>query len=372
MPTNLFVIFGTGLLTGGLSCLAVQGGLLATAMAQEEEEQIEGGANKTLRHASAKGGQAGNNAQEARRPSAMPIIWFLGAKLVAYTILGFLLGLLGSVMQLSITASIVLQFVVVIFMLGTAGNLLNLHPFFRYFILQPPKFLTRRVRSQAKSKSIFAPALLGVLTIFIPCGTTQAMMALAISSGSSLSGLSILFAFILGTTPLFFILGYFVTSLGDAMQKKFYKFAGIAIILLALFSLNGTLALAGLPNFTSVWADLNKPGYFVESVPSGTYGPSTGGTTVPAESNNNPTITITSYGYSPQTLYVEKRKVVKIKLTNTDGYSCAQTFVIPSLNVRASVPPGQTQTVEFTAPSQPTTIPFMCSMGMYRGEIIVR
>ena len=359
MP-NLFVIFGTGLLTGGLTCLAVQGGLLATAMAQEEEEQIEGNESSPPSRRSG----------EVKRPSAMPIVWFLGAKLVAYTILGFLLGLLGSALELSVTASLVLQFAVIIFMLGTAGNLLNLHPIFRYFIIQPPKFLTRRVRSQAKSKSIFAPAILGALTIFIPCGTTQAMMALAISSGKAFSGMAILFAFILGTTPLFFILGYFVTKMGDAMQKKFYKFAAVAIIFLALYSLNGALALAGAPNFTSVWQSLNKPNYFVEGIPTNNYQPATDNRS--GDINNNPTITIDSYGYSPKTLYVGVGEKVKITLENVDGYSCAQSFVIPSLNLRASVPPGRTQTVEFTAPRQPTTIPFMCSMGMYRGEIIVQ
>ncbi len=358
MP-NLFVIFTTGLLVGGLSCLAVQGGLLATAMAQEEEEQLEV-----------------REKDREKRPTAMPIIWFLGAKLVAYTILGFLLGLLGSVMQLSITASLVLQFAVIFFMLGTAGNLLNIHPVFRYFVIQPPRFLARRVRNQAKTKSMFTPALLGALTIFIPCGVTQAMMALAISSEKAFSGMAILFAFILGTTPLFFILGYFVTKMGDSMQKKFYKVAAVAIIFLALYSLNGALALAGAPNFTSVWADLNKPNYFVEQIPAspaggpdGNYGPSAGPV---GETNNNLEITIDSYGYSPQTLYVKAGQPIKLKLTNNNGYSCAQSFVIPSLGLRASVPPGTSQTLEFTAPAKPTQIPFMCSMGMYRGTIIVQ
>ncbi len=360
MP-NLFVIFGTGLLTGGLSCLAVQGGLLATAMAQEEEEQQEGEGH---------GEKAIGEHAKPRRPSAMPIIYFLGAKLAAYTVLGFLLGLLGSVLELSVTASIILQFAAIVFMLGTAGNLLNIHPIFRYFIIQPPKFLTSRVRNQAKSKSIFAPAVLGALTIFIPCGATQAMMALAISSGKAFTGMATLFAFILGTTPLFFILGYFVTKMGDTMQKKFYKFAAIAIIFLALFSLNGTLALAGLPNFTSAWQSINRPNYFVEGVPTDNNQPITNDQE--RITNNNPTITIGSYGYSPRTVYIKAGEPVKITLTNKDGYSCAQSFVIPSFGIRASVPPGTSKTVEFLAPDKPTQIQFMCSMGMYRGNIIVQ
>lgn len=347
MP-NLFVIFTTGLLAGGLSCLAVQGGLLATAMAQEEEEQNE------------------PNTEGEKRSSALPIAYFLCAKLVAYTILGFLLGALGSVLELSFTFKLVLQFAVIIFMLGTAGNLLNIHPVFRYFIIQPPKFLTRRIRNQAKTKSVFAPVVLGAMTIFIPCGTTQAMMALAISSGSAFSGLAILFAFILGTIPIFFVLGYFVTSLGDAMQKKFYKVAAVAIIFLSLYSLNGALALAGVPNFTSVWNDLNKPNYFVEQLPETSgYGPNN-------ETNNNPTLSITAYGYNPRMLYVKAGEPVNIKVTNTDGYGCQQAFVIPSLNYQKIIRPGTTENIQFTAPSQPTNLAFMCSMGMYRGTIVVQ
>lgn len=352
MDTNLFIIFSTGLLTGGLTCLAVQGGLLASMLAQQEEERLEEGGPK--------------------KGNALPIIYFLAAKLLAYSVLGFLLGLLGSVMELSLTASLVLQFAVIIFMLGTAGNLLNLHPVFRYFVIQPPRFLTKLVRSQSKSRSIFAPIILGAFTVFIPCGTTQAMMALSISSGSPFLGLAIMFAFVLGTTPLFFGLGYFMTKLGDALQKKFYKFAAVAIIILALWSLNGALVLAGAPNFENIYNSLTKPSYMVEPIPaSPAGGPGSTGARDNVEVNNNPTIYITSSGYSPRLLAVEAGANVKIKLVNNDGYSCAQSFMIPSMNLRASIPPGVTKYVEFTAPIEPGKISFMCSMGMYRGTINV-
>jgi len=347
MNTNLFIIFTTGLLTGGLTCLAVQGGLLASMLAQQEEERLEEGGPK--------------------KGNALPIIYFLAAKLIAYSVLGFLLGLLGSVLELSVTASLVLQFAVIIFMLGTAGNLLNLHPFFRYFVIQPPRFLTKLVRSQSKSRSIFAPVLLGAFTILVPCGTTQAMMALAISSGNPFLGFAIMFAFILGTIPIFFALGYFMTKLGDALQKKFYKFAAVAIIVLALWSLNGALALAGVKNFTSIFNSLTTPNYLVEPIP----GSGDTGVAVDDKADNNPTIYITSSGYSPRTLTVEAGAKVKVKLVNEDGYSCAQSLVIPSLNLRASIPPGVTKYLEFTAPAKTGAIPFMCSMGMYRGTINV-
>ncbi|MCJ7740315.1 sulfite exporter TauE/SafE family protein, partial [Candidatus Microgenomates bacterium] len=110
---NLWTIFLTGLLTGGLTCLAVQGGLLATTIAQT-------GQRKTI-----------------------SVLAFLTAKLFVYSILGFLLGWFGSFFQMSITTRVILQIAVGIFMIGTALNFLDVHPIFRYFLIQPPKFLTR-------------------------------------------------------------------------------------------------------------------------------------------------------------------------------------------------------------------------------------
>ncbi len=317
----------TGLITGGLTCLAVQGGLLATTIAEREKERL---------------------AEGVKKGNAKPILFFLVAKLVAYTLFGFLLGWFGSFFQLSVKTQAILQFVVAIFMIGTALNLLNVHPFFRYFVLQPPRFFTRLVRNQSKSKDVFAPALLGAFTIFIPCGTTQAMMALAIASGSAIYGAAILFAFILGTSPLFFILGYFTAKLGDAYQKKFFKVAAVAIILLALFNLKGALVLSGSTiNLSDNQSSMS------ENV------------------STEPTIQIGLNGYTPNVISVPVGANIKLRLINNDSYSCAQSFTIPKLGIQSVVPPGEESVIEFTAPTKKGKIAFSCSMGMYRGVINV-
>src|SRR5258706_179681 len=100
--TNLITIFFTGLITGGLTCMAVQGGLLATTIAQSEEERLK---------------------EKATKGSALPILAFIIAKLAAYTLLGFLLGLLGSAFQLSLGAKTIMQFAIGFFMIGTALNI---------------------------------------------------------------------------------------------------------------------------------------------------------------------------------------------------------------------------------------------------------
>lgn len=338
---QLITVFLTGLLAGGLSCTAVQGGLLAATIAQREQERLK---------------------EKVKKGNAMPIIAFLISKLVAYTILGFLLGWLGSLFQLSLTMKIAMQVVVVVFMLGSALSILEVHPIFRYFIIQPPKFLTRLVRKQSKSQDIFAPAILGAFTIFIPCGVTQAMMALSIASGNALTGAAILFAFVLGTSPIFFVLGYFATKLGDMFQQKFMKLLAFAIIFLAIFNLDNAIALSG-SNLTfgnlgkGIWCTVA----FCEGQNVQAKGPVT----------NEATIYITNGGYSPNEINIKAGSNATVYLKNEGGGGCAQAFTVPALGIQKLVSAGQTDSFTFKAPDSPEDIIFMCSMGMYRGVIHV-
>ncbi len=335
---NLFVIFTTGLLVGGISCLAVQGGLLASTLAKLEQEKIVDGTKV-------------NN--------FVPVLSFIVAKLIAYTILGALLGLLGSLVQLSPFAHLVLQLAVVIFMVGTALNLLNVHPIFRYFVVQPPHFLTKLVRQQSKRHDIFAPAVLGAFTVFIPCGATQAMMALAIASGSPVAGSAILFAFILGTSPLFLILGYFAMRVGDILKERFMKVAAVVLLMIAFFNLNGALTLTGTPyTFTHF---VNNAFCIVSYCPQDIYG-------MPV---TDQTIMITPTGYTPSTFTVAAGSEVTVRLVNQGAYGCQQSFIIPSLSLQKIVAPNNVESFTFTAPKKPGNLAFMCSMGMYPGVIRV-
>lgn len=339
---NIITVFLTGLLTGGLTCMAVQGGLLAASLAQTEEERLE---------------------EKAKGGNALPILAFLATKLAAYTLLGLLLGSLGSVFKFSLSFTIFLQLAISVFMIGTALSILNVHPVFRYFIIQPPKFLTRMIRGQSKNKSLFGPAILGALTIFIPCGTTQAMMALAVASGSPVIGATIMFAFILGTSPVFFILGYFATKLGDMFHDKFMKVAAVAIILLALFNINNAITLTGtsltpgniLKNFWCTVSFCNDNSVSASNEPAVT------------EANIN----IRSLGYQPNSITVKAGSKVTLNLKNIDGTSCIQSFTIPQLGIQRIIRVGTSDTITFTAPNNPGPLAFMCSMGMFRGVINV-
>ncbi len=336
---SLWVIFLTGLTVGGLTCLAVQGGLLASLIATREEDQP----TKSKQHALYATGA------------------FLISKLIAYIFLGFILGAFGGVLNISGNVQTIMQLVAGFYMIAVALNLLNVHPIFRYAIIQPPRFLTRLVKNQSKSKDLFAPGLLGAITIFIPCGTTLAMEALAISSANAFLGASIMGAFVLGTIPLFFGVGFITSILGETFKTRFLKIAAIAVIYLGLTSVNGALTALGSPlTLQSV----------VENFPV------TIGTEETTQQNShlgisqNSEILITSRGYSPNYIKVSKGEPVTIKLTSKDAYSCASAFRIPSLGISKNLQPNGTELITFT-PKQAGKIPFTCSMGMYTGVIEV-
>lgn len=337
---NLWVIFLTGLTVGGLTCLAVQGGLLASVIAEREKENPEGGAKHALYSTGV----------------------FLAAKFAAYVLLGFMLGAFGGAINIGGRVQTFMQLAAGLYMVAVALNLLNVHPIFRYVILQPPKFLARLVRNQSKSQDIFAPGLLGAMTIFIPCGTTIAMEALAISSANALVGASILAAFILGTMPLFVGIGFVTSLLGEAYKSKFLKLAAVAVIYLGITSTNGALVALGSPVSLETIAE-NFP-VQIDLSGGGSQAQNDLATTQDAQ------IEITSRGYNPNYIRVKKGLPVTLTLTSHDAYSCASAFRIPSLGISKNLKPNDSQLVTFT-PTQEGKIAFSCSMGMYRGVIEV-
>jgi sulfite exporter TauE/SafE len=353
---QISVAFITGLTTGGLSCLAVQGGLLASSLAHQIEQDY-------MQSAPVAGKRRNKKINVPRPKTALPIALFLISKLVAYTLLGALLGLVGSFFTLSLVTRAILMIGIGVFMVGNGLRMLNIHPLFRYFSIEPPKFITRYIRRTAKNGTeLFTPIFLGALTVFIPCGITQAMMAAALATGSPALGAAMMFAFILGTSPVFFLVAYLTTQIGARLEKFFMRFVAAVVLILGLVTLNGGLNLIGSPlsfnNLTqNLFSSLNPPA----SVNSNQASASTTGDVVLNVSNN---------GYFPRTLLVSANQPFTLNLRTQQTTSCSRDFVIPSLNYYQLLP--QTGTVKLNIPAQPsgTKLFFTCSMGMYTGQIV--
>ena len=134
-------------------------------------------------------------------------------------------------------------------------------------------------------------------------------------------------------------------------------------MLLAVFNINNAIALTG-SNLTI--ENLGKGFWCTISFCSDEITSSTNAQTLGAVTDS-PAIEISSTGYSPNVINIKSGSQVKLKIKNTGGSGCTQTFTIPGLGIQKSVPIGSNDTIAFTAPSTPGQLPFMCSMGMYRG-----
>lgn len=350
MMSQLMVAFVAGITTGGLSCLAVQGGLLASSLAHQIEQDYAGQAAPRKK--------TKQQPPVARVNSALPISLFLLAKLVAYTLLGALLGWLGSYLTFSPMTRAMLLIAIGLFMVGNALRMFNVHPIFRYFSIEPPKFITRYIRKTAKGADTATPLLLGFLTVFIPCGVTQAMMATALGTGSATMGAALMFAFTLGTSPVFFIVAYLAAELGAKLEKFFMRFVAIVVLILGIYTFDSGLNLMGSPfslqNMTRNWfapqAEVAAP-------------------VVPAK-DGEIVLNVQNNGYSPGILRAPAGKDLTLNLVTNNTYSCARDFVIPDLNFYQLLP--DTGTVQVSIPAQEagSTLFFTCSMGMYTGQIV--
>lgn len=394
--TDLVVVFVTGLTTGGLSCLAVQGGLLASSIARQVEEDVQ--ATLVAKPAALPKGKKRRQALAQATPIAparpkhvaRPIALFLGAKLVAYTLLGALLGWLGSVLQLTPTVRGILQIAIGIYMVGNALRMFEVHPIFRYFVFEPPRSLTRFIRRTAKNSSseVITPLFLGLLTVLIPCGVTQAMMALAVGSGNPLAGAAIMAAFTLGTSPTFFTLAYLATRLGGALEARVLKVAAIAVLVLGLISVNTGLNLLGSPLSLNNVARALLPAAAAPATPGSVTdlsaiecdpkltscaanGANGGASTESGQADTENTITVRALndGYFPASTRAKAGQPVRLDLVTDKTYSCAQAFVIPALRIERLLPPSGVTSIDLPPQKAGSVLRFTCSMGMYGGQI---
>lgn len=354
---NLWLILLTGLTSGGVTCAAMQGGILASTIANQKRSE-------------------GKKVASDAAPSSFdvgdwgPVTTFLSTKLVGHTILGFFLGWLGSAITLSLGMRLFFQGFAALFMFASAMNLLEVHPIFRFMAFTPPKFARKLIKNNTTADRLFAPGLLGFLTILIPCGVTQAMEILAISSGSPIQGALIMGTFVLGTAPMFVLIGIATAKLSEVWRVYFLRTAAILLIAMALYSVNGILQV------TDSAYSLQRLGPKIVKLlpPYQTVGARRGS---PADSNvvlqdgeQKVTINILNSGYSPKRFSVKSGIPVQLTVNAGEVYSCATAFTFRAFGINAFVKPNTNQIFNFT-PDKKGLYTFACSMGMYSGTMEV-
>jgi uncharacterized protein len=185
-------------------------------------------------------------------------------RILNYTIVGAILGGLGSLIvlsgQLAGIGSIFRQIIVIItgLLLIWSGlsridpNLLPNLP-----ILQPIRdrlkaYLDRRISSTASDRSNWKTIFLGILWGSIPCGFLYVAQIKAIETSTWWDGAAAMFAFGLGTTPTMLAVGVSVSHLSREKRNQLYHLGGWIALIIGIITLFRSDAMVDLTGHGSL------------------------------------------------------------------------------------------------------------------------
>jgi sulfite exporter TauE/SafE len=292
----------------------------------------------------------------------VPVGAFLAGKLASHTLLGALLGAVGAAMQLSPTVRVWTQLVAgaLIIVFGLAQ--LGVGPFKRLTI-EPPAAWSRFVRGRARSQAAFAPAVLGFFTILVPCGITLSVEALALASGSAPAGAATMAVFVIGTGPLFTVLGYAARKAATAWRGRLAFATGLVVLGMGVYTFNAGLTLADSP-----LAAKNLAVTFRFSA-----GPAVADPTVVHQNSDGKQeviVTARSDSYEPGNIAVKAGISTTLVVRSQDNNSCTRAFVIPSMDKQWTLPENGDTRIDLGV-LKPGELSYTCAMGMYGGQLTI-
>lgn len=184
-----------------------------------------------------------------------PLLYNLG-RVLSYTLIGGLVGWIGSVISISSTLRGVIILFAAVCMLLMSLSMLG------WIRFRLPQFFRFSFRKRGNSAFV-----IGLLNGFMPCGPLQAMQLYALSTGSFLSGALSMFLFALGTVPLMLGSGLLLNLTKGKARAIFTKLASVLILLLSLLMLLRGLSAFGI-DLTNLSAK-DREGYLTAALEDG-------------------------------------------------------------------------------------------------------
>ncbi|OQB12612.1 MAG: zinc/cadmium/mercury/lead-transporting ATPase [Firmicutes bacterium ADurb.Bin193] len=290
----------------------------------------------------------------------LPGFLYNTGRVVSYTVVGGIVGALGSVISFSGNAKGLIALIAGTFMIMMGLNMLNIFPWLKRFTPQMPKFLGNKIHNI----NGYGPFVIGLLNGLMPCGPLQAMQIYALGTGSAIAGAASMFMFSLGTVPLMFGLGAISSLLKEKSTQKMLKVGAVLIIVLGVAMFNNGMALSGFGlRFNQPSSNSNSTAQ--QKVPENKKYVN------PATVKGDVQEITTQLGRSYTPITVQKgipvKWIIQADASNITG--CNNEMQIPAFNVIQKLKPGD-NIVEFT-PTKSGTIPYSCWMGMIRSTITV-
>lgn len=279
------------------------------------------------------------------------LLYNLG-RVVSYTLIGGLIGALGSVFSFSLTAKGTIAIIAGLFMMVMGLNLMGVLPSLRRFNIHLPKGVGAFVEKHQTGQK--GPFIVGLLNGLMPCGPLQAMQLYALGTGNFVEGALSMFFFSIGTVPLMFGIGAISTLLGKAFSSKMVKVGGAFVIVLGLVMGSRGLAMAGINPTSKGIEALENSDYAVATLMA---------------DEQVVEIALMSNAYQP--IVVQKgipvRFVIHASEETLNG--CNSAVILPEFKVEASLKPGIND-LYFT-PIVSGAYSYSCWMGMIVSSIYV-
>lgn len=172
-------------------------------------------------------------------------------RLITYTLIGALVGWLGSVlayanqfhgvMRLALVGSDIL---IIVAGLGTAGLFQRIN-IMRLNFPGPVQAISGAALILTRVPSAVAALPLGLLMGFLPCGFLYSMIITAAQTSSPSKGSLTMLFFGLGTTPALFLFGCAIDWLGQQTRTWMLRAAGLLVAAMGLYHLSQHIALLG-------------------------------------------------------------------------------------------------------------------------------
>lgn len=355
MNGNLVAVLLLGLFAGGVTCAAVQGGLLAGLITRQRAGKPTSGARRVTATATA-------SRSERLADDLAPVGGFLAGKLVSHALLGAVLGVVGGALPLSAPVMAAVQVAAGLLVIGFGLAQLGLRSL-RWLVIEPPASWGRFLRGRSRSQSALAPAILGFFSFVIPCGTTISVATLALTSGSAAAGAATMAAFVIGTVPLFTALGYLARKAATAWRGRLAGATGALILLLGIVTFDGGLKALGSPLAPSgmiraAWSSLTAPEPADTSV------------VTQAAGTQEVVLTARTGEYTPGNIQLKAGAPTTLIVRSDDAQGCVRMFLIPSLGIQQVLPVTGDTRIDLGA-VKPGTIDFTCGMGMYSGTLTI-
>ena len=269
-------------------------------------------------------------------------------RFISYTIIGGILGGVGSFFGINPAFTAFITILAGVFMMIMGLSLLTQFKFLDKIKIRTPDFLAKFIFHQ-KSKG---PFIIGLLNGLMPCGPLQAMQMYALASGSIVYGTLSMGIYALGTIPMMFIFGSIVSQISMQKTKMILKISGIVVIILGIFMLNRGLTAYGL-GFAgfSRSKNISVPEFQVDGTAQTIY------------------MDLTFSGYEPNVLYIKKGIPVRWVINVKEMSGCTNEIVLHGYDISKKLSFGE-NVIEFT-PKDLGEIKFSCGMNMVWGKFIV-